>query len=52
VSEKCQIYDLQECLRKLDKLGVDGQEKHYLQIAEAIVELARNAANLRKQIIS
>ena len=52
VSEKCQMHDLQECLHKLDKLGVDGQEIHYLQIADAIARLARHADKLRTQIIS
>jgi len=52
VREKCQIYDLQECMRNLDKLGIDGHEIHYMQMAEEVVKLARHTNKLRKQIIS
>ena len=51
VREQCQIYDLQECMRNLDKLGIDGHETHYMQMAEEVVKLARHADKLRKQII-
>ena len=52
VSEKSRIYDLQECLKKLDMLGIDGQEVHYLQMVEEVAKLARHADKLRKQIIA
>lgn len=52
VSEKIRIYDLQECRKKLDMLGIDGQEVHYLQMVEEVAKLARHADKLRKQIIA
>lgn len=51
VREKCQIYDLQECMRNLDKFGIDGHEMHYMQMAEEVAKLTRHADKLRKQII-
>lgn len=51
VREQCQIYDLQECMRNLDKLGIDGHETHYMQMEEEVVKLVRHADKLRKQII-
>lgn len=51
VREQCQIYDLQECMRNLDKLGIEGHETHYMQMGEEVVKLVRHGNKLRKQII-